>query len=235
MRVRACILAFSLAAGCADRALPPEHPLAAPPVPPPSPSPAAPAASPAVADGKASASPCEGDELDLLAVLANAACRIGEDEGSALRNVLEDPSQAPLEVAATALPDGRVRVRIRNTGKTALSVPLLIHSALDNFSVRAGQRQLAPPQPDWPPGFAFEHSRMLSKLVLAPGGSAEATLRIDPEIVTHEIRNCPPNAKCAPTTVSRGRLPPGETSLTIRTPLYSIRADLAATLAWQAP
>jgi hypothetical protein len=188
-----------------------------------------------VADAGANPSPCEGVQLDLLAVLANAACRISEDEGSALRNVLEDPSQAPLEVAAESLPDGRVRVRIRNTGKAPLSLPFLIHSALDNFPVRAGQRQLAPPRPDWPAGFAFEHFRMLSKLVLPPGGSAEATLRIDPEIVTHEIRNCPPNAKCAPTTVSHGRLPPGETPLTLRTPLYSIRADLAAQTTWKAP
>jgi len=235
MRVLACIVAVSLAGGCAEPAAPPEHPTAAPPASPPSASVAASAPTAVVPGAGANASPCEGAQLDLLAVLANAACRISEDEGNALRNVLEDPGQAPLEVAAESLPDGRVRVRIRNAGKAPLTLPFLIHSALDNFSVRAGQRQLAPPRPDWPAGFAFEHFRMLSKLVLPPGGSAAATLSIDPEIVTHEVRNCPPNAKCAPTTVSRGRLPPGETPLTIRTPLYSIRADLAAQITWKAP
>ncbi len=235
-RARAVTLACcALAFGCARRpasseANPPRSrpPPIAPTV---AAAPTVPAPAPAPTPGR---SACEGARLDLLAAIADPSCRIGEDEASALRAVLEDPAQAPLRVEAEALADGRVRVRIRNTGSATQRLPLLVHSHLDSFSAKAGDRPLAAPRPAWPAGFSFETGRMLVKIVLPPAGVAEATVEIDPQLVGYERGHCPPNAKCPEVTVAKGRLPPGEVRLRLRTPLYSIRADLVAEVAWKA-
>jgi hypothetical protein len=91
---------------------------------------------------------------------------------------------------------------------------------------------LSAPEPDWPPGFSFEVGRMLAKIVLAPGGVARATMRLDTSVVSQEPGHCAANEKCAPEVVPRGTLPPGTYTLSIRTPLYSIRGDLEAKLLW---
>lgn len=230
-RLSALAGASLLILACAERSsnAPPPGPVAAPTAPAPTAA-AAPAPTP-VAPASA-AGPCEGPHISLTAAIANASCRISEDEADRLRDVLEDATKAPLKVDAVALADGRVKVRITNTGGAPQSLPLLVHSHLDNFDVSVKAQRLSPPEPDWPAGFRFETGRMLTKIVLPPGGVAEATLRIQTKIVSQEYRNCPPNAKCAPTTVEKGQLPPGKHQLSIRTPLYSIRADLAATLGW---
>lgn len=205
------------------------------PAPAPSPTPAStrsptPVASAALAPSPTSA--CAGPSLDLLAVIANADCHVSEDEASQLRTLLEDAARTPLRVEATRHPDGRVLVRVVNTGTAPVELPLLVHSLLENFPVRAGKKMLSRPEPAWPSGFSFGVGRTLVKLGLPPGGKAEAVIRIDETVVTHELRNCPPNAKCSPTTVEHGRLPRGSHELSIRTPLYSIREDLAAKLSW---
>src|SRR5262249_55135977 len=133
---------------------------------------------------------------------------------------------------AADLGAGRVEITITNTGAAAQSLPLLVHSALDTFPTTVDGKALAAPTPDWPNGFGFDTARMLVKIVLPPAGVARATLRIDPTFVSREAHACPPEAKCAPDVVQSGTLPPGVHTLKIRTPLYSIRSELEATLAF---
>jgi len=230
-RLSALATASLLIAACAERtaSAPPTTPAVLAQPPPPSAA-TAPAPSPVAPAG--TAGPCEGPHLSLTAAIANATCRISEAEADQLRDVLEDATRAPLKVEAVVLPDGRVKVRVTNSGSAPQSLPLLVHSHLDNFQVSVKGQRLSPPEPDWPPSFRFETGRMLSKIVLPPGGVAEATLRIQTKIVSEEYRDCPPNAKCAPTRVEKGQLAPGKHALAIRTPLYSIRADLTATVDW---
>lgn len=178
---------------------------------------------------------CEGSPLDLLAAIANETCRVSEEEGDQLRDVLEDPAKAPVSVEASHLGGGRVRVRITNRGSAPLALPLLVHSALDTFPTRADGRPLSAPIPEWPTGFSFDVGRMLVKVTLPPSGYAEAVVRIEPTLVSHEVGDCPPNAKCAPTLVEHGPLGPGDHELRLRTPLYSIRSDLEATIRLTTP
>lgn len=192
-------------------------------------------APPAAPTGTATQSPCAGPRLDLLAAIADRRCRIGEDEADELRKVVEDPARARLRVDATPIGDDRVLVRIRNQGATALAVPLFVHSAVDAFPATADDRPLAAPVPSWPEGFSFDTGRMLSKVVLPPGGVADATIRIDPRVVSETPPPCPPNAKCAPGTAVVGRLRSGHYVLRIRTPIYSGRDDLVATSRWVGP
>ena len=169
--------------------------------------------------------------MDLLAAIASPACRTTEKEADALRAVLEDPAKTQLRVAASLVGEDRVEVRIVNTGASAATLPLLVHSALDAFATRAGRMHLTAPEPEWPSGFAFDVGRMTSKIVLAPSGVARARVRITPKIVTESVGHCPPEAKCPPETDESG-LPPGSYELTIGTPLYASRADLVAKLPW---
>ncbi len=176
------------------------------------------------------ASPCEGASLDLLAAIASPACRTTEQEADALRAALEDPAKTPLRVEASLIGDDRVELRIINTGASAATLPLFVHSTVDTFATRAGDKHLTAPAPEWPAGFAFDVGRMTSKIVLPPAGVARARMRITPKIATADVSGCPPNAKCAP-DVQTSPLSPGSYELEIGTPLYASRADLVAKLA----
>ena len=116
-----------------------------------------------------------------------------------------------------------------------MTLPLFVHSHVDAFPAQAGSLTLTPPVPAWPAGFAFETGRMLAKVVLPPGGRAWANVRLDLASLTvtsNDMRDCPPNAKCAPKVVQRGPLPPGTYFLRFKTPLYAARADLEARVRW---
>lgn len=228
---RALLLSFGFLA-CAAPSPPPAGSAAEPAPPVSSPNASVDAPPTPTADAAAAADPCAGASLDLLATIANPACHISENEGDALREVLEDPKRTPLRVEAELRSDRSVLVRIVNTGSSAETLPFLVHSHLESFPVRAGKQALAAPEPGWPKGFAFPTGRLLAKVGLPPGGKTEAVIRLKETVVVHETPKCPPNAKCGSRPVEKGSLAKGKHTLSIRTPLYSIREDLTAELHW---
>ena len=191
---------------------------------------------PATAESSGAVSPCEGASLDLLAVIADRACRISEAEADRLRKLLEDPALTSLRVDADVRNDRLEQMSIVNTGSATATLPLLVHSHLDTFPVMAGSLTLEPAQPAWPADVSFETGRTLVKLVLPPGARAVAKVQLefaDLTVVSSDVSKCPPDAKCAPQKVVRGPLPPGTYTLRLRTPLYAIRQDLEARVPWQ--
>jgi hypothetical protein len=191
---------------------------------------------PATAESSGAVSPCEGASLDLLAVIADRACRISEAEADRLRKILEDPARTSLRVDADVRNDQLVQMSIVNTGNATATLPLLVHSHLDTFPALAGSLTLEPAQPAWPANISFETGRTLVRLVLPPGARAFAKVQLEfaqLTVVSSDLGKCPPDAKCAPQKVVRGPLPPGTYTLRLRTPLYAIREDLEARVRWQ--
>jgi hypothetical protein len=185
-------------------------------------------------DGTSNAGRCEGKTIDLLAAIADPACRILEADADRLREALEDPAKTPLRIDAVVTQGALRQLSIVNTGSSPAELPLLVHTHLDAFPAKAGSLVLAPPEPAWPPGTKLETGRTFAKVVLAPGGRAFANLRLHFEnltVVASVVPDCPPNAKCAP-RLERRPLPPNTYTLRFRTPLYASRADLEARLRW---
>jgi hypothetical protein len=185
---------------------------------------------------EAAASPCEGRAIDLLAAIADPACRIPEAEAGRLREALEDAAKTPLRIDAMVAQGSLRQVSIVNAGSTPAVLPFLVQPHLDAFPAKAGALVLSPPEPAWPGGANFETGRTFAKVVLAPGGRAFANVRLHFEnlkVVDSDVRDCPPDATCAPRSEQRP-LPPNTYTLRFRTPLYASRDDLEARVRWTA-
>lgn len=97
------------------------------------------------------AAACAGAEVDAARALADARCAVGAIAVRKLRAAAEDAGVASrLVQRAVAEEDGSVTLRITNTGKRSVTLPLLDHPDLPAFTVLAqeaggGLLELAPP------------------------------------------------------------------------------------------
>jgi hypothetical protein len=164
---------------------------------------------------------CTGPEIALATAVIDKRCAIGSARAKQLRALLEqDGGASPLLVRQEAKvgPDGRVTLRLVNTGPASLTLPLSFSSKLPAFTVLAEDErhtvfELEAPRFDvgTAPGLERAH---FARIVLPPGGAAVATITITPGVLRALGRggeSCadasrgPDAAGCAPSRLGKGR------------------------------
>jgi hypothetical protein len=154
----------------------------------------------------------KGGELSFATAVVDERCAIGRVRAKKLRAALEQDGgpPAPLRQEGKVLDDGRVAVRLVNTGPVPLSLPLIFSSALPAFLVMAedeGQTlyELAAPRFDVAASGAGARTRAhFARIVLEPGGAATATLTIDPAIASVVARRGGDRADAGASKLAKG-------------------------------
>lgn len=130
----------------------------------------------------------KGVEVSLASAVVDERCAIGRERAKKLRAVLEHDGGPPasLRQEAKVLDDGRIALRLVNTGPVALMLPLIFSATLPAFLVMAedeGQTlyELATPRFDVAASKTRAH---FARIVLEPGGAATATITVDPAIAS---------------------------------------------------
>lgn len=136
------------------------------------------------------ATPCSGSAIDLAAVVGDPTCAITSGIAKSTRAVFEiaaDAGKNSLKQEAVRLDDGRVEVRLVNTGTLATAVPLSWHPKIPAFVVLADNpKEKAIYELEAPP-LAVDldggpPSARFARVTIAPGGHAFARIVIDPKI-----------------------------------------------------
>jgi hypothetical protein len=137
---------------------------------------------------------CSGTEIALAAAVVDKRCAIGSSRAKQLRAALEQDGGAarPLVQRASVATDGRVALRLVNSGAAQLTLPLSYSAKLPAFSVIAEDDQhalyeLEPPRLDvasgTPEASAANDRPHFARVVLAPGGAAVATVTVNRAVV----------------------------------------------------
>ena len=134
----------------------------------------------------------KGGDVSFAVAVVDERCAIGRVRAKKLRAALEHDGGplAMLRQEGKVLDDGRVAVRLVNTGPAALSLPLIFSAVLPAFLVMAedeGQTvyELAAPRFEVATAGPGPRTRAhFARIVLEPGGAATATLTIDPAIAS---------------------------------------------------
>ncbi|MBX3185548.1 MAG: hypothetical protein KF819_00980 [Labilithrix sp.] len=175
---------------------------------------------------------CTGAAIALADAIADPRCAIGGARAKALRARLEgDASKLPLRQEAAISPDGVVSLRLANTGKSALALPLSHHPKLPAFTVLAEDDkhaiyELAPPR--FEVADAGADKARFARIVLPPGGVATATITVAPSVVRRVAPACAEGGSCAPE-----RLPRGRYTLYVGELLTDVEAGAPARVAWE--
>lgn len=163
---------------------------------------------------------CSGPEVSFAAAVVEPRCAIGSARAKVLRAALEQDGGKALTLRqeATVEGEGRLTVRLVNTGHASLTLPLSWSAKLPSFTVLAEDErhsiyELAPArfEPAGGGGAAGERAHF-ARIVLPPGGKAAATVTVDPTIAK-VLRSateagaeaCPDGASCAGSKLPRGR------------------------------
>jgi len=153
----------------------------------------------------------KGGELSFATAVVDERCAIGRVRAKKLRAALEQDGgpPVPLRQEGKVLEDGRVAVRLVNTGSVALSLPLIFSSALPAFLVMAedeGQTlyELAAPRFDVNASGAARTRAHFARIVLESGGAATATLTIDPTIASVVARRGGDRADAGASKLAKG-------------------------------
>lgn len=169
---------------------------------------------------------CTGPEISFAVAVVDERCAIGSPRAKALRAALEGDGGVALALRqeAKAEPDGRISLRMINTGSVPLTLPLSWSAKLPSFTVLAQDEhhaifELAPPhfEPSGASGGGGDASARsdrahFARIVLPPGGAAMALLTLD-TAVTKELTPrrrdgsaaCRDGGACAPSRLTRGR------------------------------
>jgi hypothetical protein len=170
---------------------------------------------------------CTGAEVAFAVAVVDRRCAIGSGRAKALRAALERDGGAPIPLRQEGKveADGRVTLRLVNTGEAPLVLPLSWSAKLPSFTVLAEDQQrsiyeLAPPR--------FEVSRAaeavgadasvgnerayFARIVLPPGGAAVGTITVDPAIAKALRRagdsgaeRCADGGVCPPSRLGKGK------------------------------
>lgn len=171
---------------------------------------------------------CSGREVALALAVVDERCAIGSARAKQLRASLEHDGGAGLPLRA-ALPlaqeakvgaDGRVALRLVNTGSLPLTLPLSFSAKLPAFTVLAEDErhalyELEAPRLEVAAGSAevaaANDRPHFARIVLAPGSAAVATVSISPAVVRVLGRGAGPEACVDGGTCARAgsRLPKG--------------------------
>jgi len=130
----------------------------------------------------------KGVDVSLASAVVDERCAIGRVRAQKLRVLLEHDGGPPVSLRqeAKVLDDGRIALRLVNTGPVALTLPLIFSATLPAFLVMAedeGQTlyELAAPRFDVVASKTRAH---FARIVLEPGGVAIATITIDPGVAS---------------------------------------------------
>lgn len=165
---------------------------------------------------------CSGTEIALAVAVIDKRCAIGSARAKQLRAALEQDGGAALPLAQQAKVgnDGRVALRLVNTGSTPLTLPLSYSAKLPAFNVIAEDEQhtlyeLVPPRLEvaggTPEASAANDRPHFARVVLAPGAAAVATATVNSAIVRVVGRRggaaepCGDGGACAPARLAKGR------------------------------
>jgi hypothetical protein len=189
---------------------------------------------------------CASAEIDFASAVVDARCAIGSGRAKRLRATLErDGGALPLSQQAKMSPDGVVTLRLVNTGKAPLALPLSFHPKLPTFTVLAEDEkraiyELAPPRFEVPAADAGGDRARFARIVLPPGGVATATLTVTPTAVRRVAPACADGGSdgrsdggvgggaCSP-----GRLPNGRYTLYVGELLTDVEAGPPARVPWE--
>ena len=187
------------------------------------------------------ASACTGAEVDAARSLADARCAIGAIEARRLRAAAEDAGVASRFVQrAVAEEDGTITLRITNTGRRAVTVPLLDHPDLPAFTVLAqeaggGLLELAPPPLRSTSGEestgateAGARRSRFARVRLPAGGALVARLAPSTQVVGRLSPPCE-GGTCAPRALA-----PGPYILHVGQLFVDVEAGAPARVAWLA-
>jgi hypothetical protein len=187
-------------------------------------------------DGGASDAACTGAEIDLVAALSDPRCAINSTAAKRMAAAFDDAGvPTSLRQDAKVLADGRVVVRLINTGKTALALPLSFHPKITPFTALAEDEtnraiyELEPPRLEALDGGGVGlPGARFARIVLPPGGAGVARAAIGTAIVKRIAPSCEAGT-CAPPS-----LPPGKYVLHVGQLLADVEAGAPAQLPWQA-
>jgi hypothetical protein len=147
-------------------------------------------------------------DVALAAAVVDARCAIGRERAKKLRALLEHDGGPPVSLRqdAKVLDDGRVALRLVNTGSVALVLPLIFSATLPAFLVMAEDEgrtlyELAPPRFDVTASRTRAH---FARIVLEPGGVAVATIAIDPGIASVVARRGGDRGDAGASRLARG-------------------------------
>ena len=154
----------------------------------------------------------KGGELSFASAVVDERCAIGRVRAQKLRASLEQDGgpPPPLRQEGKVLDDGRVAIRLVNTGSAPLTLPLIFSSSLPAFLVMAedeGQTlyELAAPRFDVAAAGTGSRTRAhFARIVLEPGGAATATLTIDPAIASVVARRGGNRADAGASKLAKG-------------------------------
>ncbi len=185
----------------------------------------------------ASPSPCSGKHIAIASALFDARCELPDKDLDGVRKTFEAAPKSALETSARRVASGHVVFTIANRTQNDVAIPLMFHSAIDPFPVMATKgraaairlhgAEIAEP---------VENRRQSPRgqylaITLEAGGQASVELQIVPKKKLESVKDCPPNAKCAP-RVTFAPLEAGAYSLRISGPLVALRDDVSAVVAW---
>ena len=139
---------------------------------------------------------CSGTEIALAVAVVDKRCAIGSGRAKQLRAILERDGggelRLPLKQEAKVGADGRVALRLVNTGSAPLTLPLSFSAKLPAFTVLAEDDhhslfELESPRLEVaagsPEASAANDRPHFARIVLAPGGAAVATVAISGAVV----------------------------------------------------
>jgi len=169
----------------------------------------------------------KGVEVSLAKAVVDERCAIGRVSAKRLRALLERDGGPPVSLRqeAKVLEDGRIALRLVNTGPVALTLPLIFSATLPAFLVMAedeGQTlyELASPRFDVAASKTRAH---FARIVLEPGGVATATITVDPGIASVVARRGGDRADAG-----ASRLPKGHYVLRVGELLTDVEAGAPA-------
>ena len=165
---------------------------------------------------------CAAAEVALAVAVVDKRCAIGSSRAKQLRALLENDGGAalPLQQQAKVGADGRIALRLVNTGAAPLTLPLSYSAKLPAFTVIAEDEQhtlfeLEAPRLEVadarPEASAANDRPHFARIVLVPGGAAVATIKVNSAVVRvvgrrgRRAEPCADGGACAPSRLSKGR------------------------------
>jgi hypothetical protein len=191
---------------------------------------------------------CSGSQIALALSVVDRRCAISSARAKQLRAALEKDggSNLTLRQEAKVAEDGRVTVRLVNTGTASLTLPLSFSAKLPAFTALAEDDrhtlyELEAPRfdvepPGGPDASAAADRAHFARIVLAPGSAAVATVTILPGVVRvlggrdASSEKCPDGGSCAPKRLASGRY-----ALHVGELLSDVEAGPPARVMWTLP
>jgi hypothetical protein len=177
---------------------------------------------------------CAADAMDLGAVVNDPRCAISSARARRLLADLQHDGGASRLVQDAKLgADGRVVLRLVNTGHDTLTLPISWSPKLAAISALAEDEkhalfELEPPKLDVPPN--AEGNVHIARIVLAPGRFAIARFTPQTTIVKRIAPKCDDGGTCAP-----AKLPPGKYGLHVGQLVVDVEVGAPARVDWTVP